>query len=244
MNRDSLEDLLGRGLSLADIGRRFDRHESTVAYWVRKYCLEAAGREKHAARGPIRRDELEPLVNAGMSTGQIAARVGLSKTTVRHWLREYGLATVWADRRRSSGSGQRRVELHCPRHGLTTFVRRDAGGYRCAKCRSEAVSRRRRRVKAILVAEAGGRCAICGYERCIAALEFHHRAPADKSFSLSHRGVARSIEKARAEAEKCVLLCANCHAEVETGAVVLASAEGAEYNAQRDPPAAGAPDPG
>jgi 5-methylcytosine-specific restriction endonuclease McrA len=77
-------------------------------------------------------------------------------------------------------------------------------------------------VKRILVAEAGGACQLCGYDRCIAALEFHHRDPREKSFALSQRGVARSLEKARAEAAKCVLLCANCHSEVEAGIRLLA----------------------
>jgi 5-methylcytosine-specific restriction endonuclease McrA len=89
------------------------------------------------------------------------------------------------------------------------------------KCRSEAVTRRRRRVKQLLVREAGGACQACGYDRCIGALEFHHLDPAEKSFTLSHRGVTRSLAKARAEAEKCVLLCSNCHVEVELGLRVL-----------------------
>jgi hypothetical protein len=69
----------------------------------------------------------------------------------------------------------------------------------------------------VLVAEAGGRCVICGYDRCVAALQFHHLEPSQKAFGLSKRGVTRSIEAARAEAGKCTLLCSNCHAEVEAG---------------------------
>ena len=67
------------------------------------------------------------------------------------------------------------------------------------------------------MAEAGGECALCGYSHCPAALEFHHLDPATKEFSVSQRGVTRSFERALAEARKCVLLCANCHAEVEGG---------------------------
>ena len=65
--------------------------------------------------------------------------------------------------------------------------------------------------------EAGGRCELCGYDRCLAALQFHHVDPATKRFALSQEGVSRSLSTARAEAAKCVLLCANCHAEVESG---------------------------
>jgi 5-methylcytosine-specific restriction endonuclease McrA len=67
------------------------------------------------------------------------------------------------------------------------------------------------------VEEAGGCCRLCGYDRCVSALQFHHLNPAEKSFTLSNAGFTRSIAKARAEASKCVLLCANCHAEVEAG---------------------------
>jgi hypothetical protein len=71
--------------------------------------------------------------------------------------------------------------------------------------------------KRTLIEEAGGRCQICGYAACAAALQFHHVDPSEKSFALSHEGVARNLQLARAEAAKCILLCANCHAEVEVG---------------------------
>jgi transposase len=93
MDCASLEQLLGQGLSLAEIGRRFDLHESTVGYWVKKYGLVAVNREKYSARDGLKRAELETLVEMDMSTAQIAEVVGRSKTTVRHWLREFGLST-------------------------------------------------------------------------------------------------------------------------------------------------------
>ncbi len=91
------------------------------------------------------------------------------------------------------------------------------GSYRCKRCRVERVSRRRRNVKRILVDEAGGKCLICGYDRCLQVLQFHHLDPSTKEFDLGHTGVTRSLARARAEARKCILLCGNCHAEVEAG---------------------------
>jgi transposase len=226
MDRASLEQLLGQGLSLAEIGRRFGRHEATVSYWVKKYGLEATNHSKHVAKGGLARDELTPLVEAGMSIAEIAEEVERSKATVRHWLREYGLKTKRSEERRVALQTQRQVGevlmRECMHHGVTEFKRRSTGGHRCLKCRSDAVTKRRRKVKQTLVDEAGGACHICGYDRCIAALEFHHLEPSEKRFALSHRS-ARSLASSRAEADKCMLLCANCHAEVEAGLVSLAS---------------------
>jgi transposase len=230
-----LQELLGEGLSLAEIGRRLDRHESTVAYWLRRYDLEACGRKRHSPKGALTRDQLAPLVESGMSVAQIAESVGRGKASVRHWLREYGLETIWAKRRGASRKQRREMTLRCAQHGMTTFRLRVAGGYRCAKCNAEAVSRRRRSVKRILVEEAGGKCRICGYDRRIAALQFHHVVPADKRFSMSARGLARSIASARVEARKCVLLCANCHAEVEAGTTQLAECDFAALQCVRLP---------
>jgi hypothetical protein len=50
---------------------------------------------------------------------------------------------------------------------------------------------------------------------------FHHVDPGEKAFAFSRHGVTRSLAAARAEAAKCVLLCSNCHAEVEAGTAKL-----------------------
>lgn len=70
----------------------------------------------------------------------------------------------------------------------------------------------RRKAKEILVAEAGGACVRCGYNKCLRALTFHHRDPAEKEFTI--RSKIRKLDTLRKEAAKCDLLCANCHAEV------------------------------
>ena len=145
-----------------------------------------------------------------------------SQSTVRHWLRRYELATQRVHGRRAAalvalGEGKKKFEWNCPRHGLTDFHVFGSGRSRCARCSCEAVSRRRRKSKDMLAAEAGGKCAICGYNRCLAALQFHHKDRKAKKFAIGGKGVTRAMEALRAEAKKCVLLCANCHAEVEAG---------------------------
>jgi len=69
-----------------------------------------------------------------------------------------------------------------------------------------------RRKKMDVVERFGGKCQICGYDRCINALEFHHLD--NKKESPSYVIMRWSWERARAELEKCIMLCANCHREV------------------------------
>jgi len=225
MDRDSLALLLGQGVSVEQIAKRFGKDPSTVSYWMRKHGLVAPNREKYAAKGGIERERLEPLVDAGKSIAVIAELLQRSPSTVRHWLAKYELRTKKTIQRgitkQARDQGLAIVQRHCGRHGLTDFCLEGRGAYRCMRCRQEAVSRRRRKVKGILVREAGGTCAICGYSRYIGALHFHHLDPALKRFSVSADGVARSLARARVEADKCVLLCSNCHAEVEAGVAKL-----------------------
>jgi 5-methylcytosine-specific restriction endonuclease McrA len=105
----------------------------------------------------------------------------------------------------------------CKKHGEVDYVIEGRGYGRCTKCRSENVARARRRMKARLVAEFGGKCARCGYNKYYGALEFHHLDPTQKSFQLSVRGLTKSFEVLSEEAKKCLLLCSNCHREVEAG---------------------------
>lgn len=65
----------------------------------------------------------------------------------------------------------------------------------------------------MLIQEAGGKCQKCGYNKCERALGFHHIDPKEKDFGLSAQSLSRDIDILRQEMKKCILLCANCHAE-------------------------------
>jgi transposase len=221
MEEGWLKSQLESGRSLEAIAREVGRSPSTVAYWANKYGLASQHTPRHAARGPIAREVLAALVEDGLAIRAMAARLGVSYTTVRHWLGRHGLVTPRARRLAETAparaAGAETVQATCPVHGETLFVRRGTDGFRCRLCRSGSVDRRRKEVKRVLVAEAGGACALCGYDRAVGGLHFHHLEPSEKAFALSRRGVTISLAAARAEAAKCVLLCSNCHAEVEAG---------------------------
>ena len=109
----------------------------------------------------------------------------------------------------------------CSKHGETKHFPRPDGAYRCGRCASEWVVRHRRNKKEKLVEMFGGKCAMCGYSKYVGALDFHHLNPKTKSFALSVKGLSYSWQQLLNEAQKCVLVCKNCHTEIEAGIVVL-----------------------
>ena len=82
---------------------------------------------------------------------------------------------------------------------------------------TDSLRLKKRKLKHILINYKGGKCQKCGYDRCEGALQFHHRNPAEKDFGLSDvnlNGTDHSLKILLLEADKCDLLCANCHAEI------------------------------
>lgn len=83
---------------------------------------------------------------------------------------------------------------------------------------SQLVKDWRARAKVRMVKSMGGCCQICGYDKCNRALEFHHINPAEKSHSFGKiRASPQSWHVISEELKKCILLCSNCHKEVEAG---------------------------
>lgn len=83
------------------------------------------------------------------------------------------------------------------------------------------VVERRRKLKRMAVELKGGSCQICGYNKYIGALDFHHVDEEKKSFDLSSKGMTRSWDRIKEEINKCVLVCSNCHREIHAGIIDL-----------------------
>jgi endogenous inhibitor of DNA gyrase (YacG/DUF329 family) len=82
---------------------------------------------------------------------------------------------------------------------------------------SKKVVEFRQRRKKLAIEAFGGRCGICGYDKCPQALEFHHLDPNEKDFSMSVSGTTRSWQKTVPELRKCICVCSNCHREAHAG---------------------------
>jgi len=66
-----------------------------------------------------------------------------------------------------------------------------------------------------LIRSKGGACQTCGYKKNLSALVFHHLDPSKKDMSLDMRTLSNNkLELLLEEADKCILLCHNCHNEL------------------------------
>ncbi len=84
-----------------------------------------------------------------------------------------------------------------------------------------AVAKRRKKLKEMVVEYKGGSCTVCGYKKYVGAFDLHHIDGSKKEFGLAMQGLTRSWEKIKAEADKCILVCANCHREIHGGITQL-----------------------
>lgn len=101
-------------------------------------------------------------------------------------------------------------------------------GTRCNSCKT---SRKRNGKKARAILYMGGKCILCGYNKCVSAMVFHHINPLNKEFGIGQATYLSWIRIKR-EIDKCVLLCHNCHSEVHEGLTNLPSSyNGSIYKA-------------
>jgi transposase len=162
------------------------------------------------------KDKVIKLRKEGKSYDEIKKELNISKSTISYHCKRYGL------------NSERRFDIeelknYCKTHtikeasekfnvSISTVKKYKDRSYSESKSNSQSVIEWRRRVKIRLVEYKGGECELCGYNKCISSLEFHHRNPKEKDFSVS--GKTHSFEKLKNEVDKCILVCRNCHGEI------------------------------
>jgi len=158
----------------------------------------------------MNKEQLIQQIDLGLSTWKLADYFKTSQANVRYWLKKYNLVTNV----KKNALGNKKL---CPRCKLNKpkndFYKSTKSSSYCKKCIIETNAERQRRTKQLAVDYKGGKCSKCGYNKCIAALEFHHIDPKtkDKDYFNSREGLTNEL---KTELDKCVLLCANCHREI------------------------------
>jgi len=155
---------------------------------------------------------LEECIDNNMSIREIAKIQKKGYSTIKYWLDKYKLKTKKTNIQK---------DKVCPHHKDATVKRDSAGKWRCKKCASAAVIKRRKLLKLKAIEYKGGACEICKYSKYYGALEFHHIDPSKKDFGIAANGLTRAWEKIKQELDKCQLLCANCHREVHAEKEVI-----------------------
>ncbi len=162
--------------------RRRSRTASRSTAWSRPHAA------RHAPRGGVDRETLVELVERGMSVRQIGNELGLSFGAVQHWLAKYELKTEPHHYSRRDAEKPPSTLRECATHGWTVYVRSGARGfYRCPKCAMERVAAYRRRVKELLVEEAGGRCRVLRLRRLHRRAAFPPPRPGAEAVRLEPR---------------------------------------------------------
>src|SRR3989338_5363741 len=85
----------------------------------------------------------------------------------------------------------------------------------------KAVIKRRKNIRRMAIEYLGGKCQLCGYVKCLEALDIHHKNPNNKNFGISEDGITRSWKRVKSEIQECILICANCHREIHAGITQL-----------------------
>jgi hypothetical protein len=88
--------------------------------------------------------------------------------------------------------------------------------YICKSCDSKRMITRQQNRKKEAVDYMGGKCSLCGYNKCIRALEFHHTDSTQKSKDYNENFDKWNMQRKKQELENCIIVCSNCHREIHS----------------------------
>lgn len=176
-----------------------------------------------------RRNKIEQLRKEGKTIPEICEILNIGKGTVGYYLKDFNRKIKNYLNEKQKQDIKYLISQRSTRKEISKILKieiklinnfLDSSNIKKPKEDSKSKSRRKslnvinwkKEKKKLLVEYKGGKCERCGYDKCIAALEFHHKNPKEKDFSISTNSL--SFEKMKLEVDKCELLCANCHREV------------------------------
>ncbi len=172
----------------------------------------------------IEKELLEKLITENVSANKIAKQLDLSLSTVRYWLKKYGLKTNYTTFKSKVKNNFSEIDgKTCPMCKIYKtpsefYFRRDKTNFSpyCKPCTGLQTLDRQRKFKADCVEYKGGKCINCGYNKYFGALEFHHLDPSKKDFHIAKARMWKLDNIVKQELDKCALLCANCHREAHS----------------------------
>lgn len=174
----------------------------------------------------MNKGDLQVLITSGKTLAQIAQLYNLkSSSTVRHWMKKYNIApnkrgvkrtTIYLEVNGIQYKHCKKCNTNKPLSDFHARKRREGQvmSYciQCANVQSaQNLAQRTAQIKKFLVDHTGNACNKCKKQFDIQQYDFHHTEPAHKDFQLS-RSLRYTVAQVVKEIQKCILLCANCHA--------------------------------
>lgn len=158
----------------------------------------------------ITKEKLENYLAENLMKKEIAEKENVTISTVTKWIQKYKL-----------GHSRRSLKncVICGKElcGSQTKFCSKACGCKNGNLNHQTYSKQQQRGvkrKLDLIAFRGSKCEKCGYDKNLASLQFHHINPLEKDTNMDMRKLSNStLEWCMNELSKCLVLCANCHAE-------------------------------
>ena len=160
------------------------------------------------------KEELERLIEEGLSLNKIAKKYSKSQSTIRHWLKKYSLKTKRGPKGKHPKDFDTPRKCPCGETEPSKFY-----GHKksiCAKCHNDYNHKKGREKRLKALEYLGQKCKLCDFDKYSCSLDIHHLDSKEKdpAFNTMRYWSWKRLEK---ELKKCVLLCKNCHAAVHNG---------------------------
>ncbi|MBM3234383.1 hypothetical protein FJZ19_04810 [Candidatus Pacearchaeota archaeon] len=144
-------------------------------------------------------NSLKEIYSARVYIDEIAKKYGRSRRAVQHKIKRLKLKRSPVRLKKAIKMSRKEIRDRCYNKNKKKIYERKR--------------ERIRRYKRQLIEYLGGKCMHCGYNKCMAALEFHHNKEGKESV-IAIMIKDYSKQKALKEVNKCIILCANCHREL------------------------------
>ncbi len=231
--KSSIIELRKSGCTIKQIIEKLGCAKSTVSFHINNEGMGGVlKKENNNFLFGVSKEVIENvslLRNQGLTYREISKQIGLSCDKVSLICRKLGLIrkkVVHEDVIKAINneyevlksirkvSKKLKLSRNTVRKHLTKKIAWTKNDSEKVKTKSDYVTDFRKKRKIELILYKGGKCENCGYNKISGALQFHHINPKEKSFTIGGRNY--SLENMKKEADKCLLICANCHAEVHS----------------------------
>lgn len=178
-------------------------------------------------------EKIIELRKKGLSFKKISKELKCSQSTVSKWCNKNGLGNIGLKKYKELTNDEicelkEYYKTHTKketalRFGVSETTVINHSDKKIINVNSKENAKRYRLNRRILIKQKaveykGGVCVMCGYDKCIQALDFHHTDPNEKDFSIAGN-YNISWERIKFELDKCILVCSNCHREIHAGIV-------------------------